>query len=146
MMSTKSIKSVRGLTKPLEGHYIIIEVDPNTGEPLLSKNNAKKFVNHCGVLVRDRVPISVREWKQKKDDPLISFVSKRENDLVWDSVTAHFTLPAGVDLRNLVKSWVLKKMTTQFQTWKKKLYTEFVKKNLTLDLSENSPYKKLRDD
>ena len=39
----------------MEGHYIItevdaIEVDANTGE-----NNAKKFVNHCGVLLRDRV-------------------------------------------------------------------------------------------
>ena len=101
MMSTKS---VRGLTKPLKGHYIIIEVDPNIGELLQPKNNAKKFINHCGVLVRDRVPISVREWKKRKDDPLISFVSEREKDILWDSVTAHFTLPAGVDLRNIVKS------------------------------------------
>ena len=37
-------------------------------------------------------------------------------------------------------------MATQFHSWKKKLYTEFVKKNLTPDFSENSPYKKLRDD
>jgi hypothetical protein len=35
-------------------------------------------------------------------------------------------------------------MATQFQTWKKKLYNEFVKKNLT-PFAENSPYKKLRD-
>ena len=58
------MKSVRRTTKPLKGHYIITEVDPNTGEPLLPKNNAKKFINHYGVLVRDRVPISVREWKR----------------------------------------------------------------------------------
>jgi hypothetical protein len=44
-----------------------------------------------------------------------------------------------------VKSWDLKKMATQFQTWKKKLYNEFVKKNLTSSFVENSPYKKLRD-
>ena len=37
-------------------------------------------------------------------------------------------------------------MATQFQTWKKKLYNEFVKKNLTPDFNQNSPYKKLRDD
>ena len=37
-------------------------------------------------------------------------------------------------------------MATQFQTWKKKLYNEFVKKNLTPDFSQNIPYKKLRDD
>jgi hypothetical protein len=45
----------------LEGHYNITEVDLNTGEPLLPTTNAKKFINHCGVLVRDRVPISIRE-------------------------------------------------------------------------------------
>jgi hypothetical protein len=45
--------SVRGLTKLLEGHYNIIEVDPTTGEPLLPAANAKKLVNHYGVLVRD---------------------------------------------------------------------------------------------
>jgi len=112
----KSCKSVQGLTKPLEGHYIITEVDPNTGELLLLKNNAKKFVNHCGVLVWDRVPISVREWKKRKDDPLITFVFEREKDILWDSVTAHFNLPAGVDLRNLVKSWALEKMATQFHS------------------------------
>ena len=98
MASVKSSKSVRGLTKPLKGHYIIIEVDPNIGELLQPKNNAKKFINHCGVLVRDRVPISVREWK-KKDHPLISFVSERDKDLLRDSVTAHFHLPGGEDFK-----------------------------------------------
>jgi len=112
-MLTKSSISVRGPTKPLEGHYIITEVDPNTDELLLPKNNAKKFINHYGFLVRDRVPISVREWKKKKDDPLISFVSEREKDLLWDSVVAHFNL-LGEDLIKLLKSWALKKMATQF--------------------------------
>jgi hypothetical protein len=68
-------RNVRGLTKPLEGHYNIIEVDPNTGEPLEPKANAKKFVNQCGVEVRDRVPINIREWKERKDDRRIPFVS-----------------------------------------------------------------------
>jgi hypothetical protein len=66
----------------LESHYNITEVDPNTGEPLLPTANAKKFLNHCGVLVRDRVPISIREWKQRKDDPQIPFVSNLEKDLL----------------------------------------------------------------
>jgi hypothetical protein len=61
-----STKSVRGPTKPLEGHYIITEVDRNTGEPLLPKDNAKMFVNHCEVLVRDRILISVRDGKRGK--------------------------------------------------------------------------------
>jgi hypothetical protein len=56
-------------------HYPITEVDPNTGKPLLPTKNAKKFVNHYGVLVRDKLSISVRERKKKKDAPRISFVS-----------------------------------------------------------------------
>ena len=102
----KSSKSVRGLTKPLEGWYRIDEVDLNTGEPLLPTKNAKTFVNHYGLLVRDKLPNSAHEWKMKKDDPRISFVSERDKDLLWDLVTAH--------LKKLVKSWALKKMATQF--------------------------------
>ena len=37
-------------------------------------------------------------------------------------------------------------MATQFQIWNKKLYNEFIKKNLILDFSQNSLCKKLRDD
>jgi hypothetical protein len=95
---------------PLHNH----RSDRNTGEPLLPKTIQNKFVNYHGVLVRDRVPISVRVWKRRKDAPLINFVSDRDKDILWDSVTAHFTLLAGEDLRNPVKSWALKKMSTQF--------------------------------
>ena len=97
----------------MDGQNIIIEVDSNTGEPLLLAKNAKKFTNHCGFLVRDKLPISTHEWKMKKDDPRISFVSEREkDDFLWDLVTAHFQLPGGEDLKKLVKSWALKKMAT----------------------------------
>jgi hypothetical protein len=82
--------------------------------------------------------ISAHEWKMKKESPQISFVSERDKDVIWDSITAHFHLPGGEDIKKLVKSWALKKMVTQFQTRKKKLYNEFVKKNLTLDFSDNS--------
>jgi len=45
--------------------------------------------------------ISAHEWKQKKDDRNISFVSERDKDLLWALVTAHFNLLAGEDLRKL---------------------------------------------
>jgi hypothetical protein len=64
----------------------------------------------------ERVPVSIREWKQKKDDPRIPFVSDVENDLLWQPVIEHINLPAGDDLRELVKSWALKKMDKQFHT------------------------------
>jgi hypothetical protein len=49
------------MTKPLEGHFPITEVDPNTIEPLQLAKNAKKFVNHYGALVRDRLSINIHE-------------------------------------------------------------------------------------
>ena len=66
----------------MEGQYIITEVDTNTGEPLLPTKNAKKLINHCGFLVRNKLPISPREWKMKNDDPWISFVSEVDKDLL----------------------------------------------------------------
>ena len=50
-----------------------------------------KFVHHCGYLVRDRLPISTREWK-KTNAPHISFVSDRDKALIWKDVLVHFTL------------------------------------------------------
>ena len=39
----------------------------DTGEP--GGPNKTKFVHHCGYLVRDRLPISTREWKKKTNAP-----------------------------------------------------------------------------
>jgi hypothetical protein len=36
------------------------------GEPKLPKKVADTFKKQCGVLVRDHVPISVREWNKCK--------------------------------------------------------------------------------
>jgi predicted O-methyltransferase YrrM len=87
----------------LEGHYNIIEVDPNTNDPLLPEANARKFVNQCGVVVRDRVPINIHEWKERKDAAMIPFVSNLEKRLLWDAIIEYFTLPEGADVE-LVKS------------------------------------------
>ena len=59
-----------------------MKVDTNTGEPLLPTKNAKKFVNHYGFLVRIKLLISAREWKMKKDDPWIIFVSEVDKDIL----------------------------------------------------------------
>ena len=42
---------------------------------------------------------------------------------------SHFTLPEGLTerQREKVKQFALKKVATQFQTWKKKLWTSYVK-------------------
>ena len=114
----------------------------DTGEPL--GPNAKKFVYQCGYLVRDRLPISAREWKQKKDAPHISFVSDRDKNLLWNDLLSHFTLEtADDDLKELVKKWAMKKMATQFQNWKKRLYNDFIKKSDTPNFNI-AQYAKLR--
>jgi murein endopeptidase len=35
------------------------------------------------------------------------------------------------ELKELVRTWAIKKMATQFQTWKKTLSNTYIKKNLT---------------
>ena len=62
-------------------------IQANRGGP-----NKTKFVHHCGYLVRDRLPISTREWKNKTNAPHISFVSDRDKPLIWNDVLEHFTL------------------------------------------------------
>ena len=93
----------------------------DTGEP--GGPNKTKFMHHCGYLVRDRLPISTREWKKKTNAPHISFVSNRDKTLIWNDVLEHFTLQIdGYDdinddeLKELVQKWAMKKMATQFQT------------------------------
>ena len=48
--------------------------------------NKTKFMHHYGYLVRDRLPISTREWKKKTNAPHISFVFDRDKTLIWKYV------------------------------------------------------------
>ena len=80
-------------------------------------------MQHCGHLVRDRLPISAHEWKQKINEPHVSFVSDLDKNLIWDDILQHFTLQADDyddinddELKELVRKWAMKKMATQFQT------------------------------
>lgn len=88
--TTAKSKNIRGPKKSLEGRYIISEFNTETGEPL--GPHARKFVQHCGYLVRDRLPISAHEWKQKINEPHVSFVFDLDKNLIWDDILQHFTL------------------------------------------------------
>lgn len=67
-----SQKKQRGPTKVITGDVMfhITEV-AETGEPIGPKNIANNFVSQCGAVVRDRMPISVREWKGKATNPYV---------------------------------------------------------------------------
>ena len=126
-----SKKTKRGRTQVITGDvmYHITEVS-EVGMPIAPKKIATKFVINCGAIVRDNVPISYRDWKGKATNKYV--VPNTQKELLWNDALKHFTLSHDMDA-NLVKSWSLLKMATQFQNWKKKLSTNFIKKNLTPD-------------
>jgi hypothetical protein len=104
-----------------------------TGEPKLPKKAADIFKKQCGVLVRDHVPISVREWNKHKGADNSDYVTKRYKENLWNDLMAHFNLPecenedAARQLRVKVKQWTLKKMAELFRVWKKKLWKNYLK-------------------
>ena len=87
--TTAKSKTTRGPIKPLEGRYIISEFDPAIGKPL--GKHATKYKYHCGYLIRERIPITCREWKFKKSAPHISYVSDVDKRLIWDDIQLKFT-------------------------------------------------------
>ena len=94
-------------------HYTFEVIFP-TGEPKLPKQ--------CGVLVRDHVPISVREWNKRKGAADSDYVAERYKDDLWNDRMSHFNLPecenedAADKLRAKVKQWTLKKMAELFRS------------------------------
>ena len=61
--------SKRGPTKPLkEGQRIVIDRVSDSGETMEPLECRRKFINQCGVVVRDLVPITLEEWHKPKDD------------------------------------------------------------------------------
>jgi len=100
---------------------------PN-GEPTHPDANAKTFVRQCGVVVRDGVPITMQEWIQPNNPiPGVNYVDTRIKDALWRDLMEHFILPDSLSerQRNKVKEFALHKMADAFQTWKKRLWTEY---------------------
>ena len=98
------------------------------------------FVHQYGVIVRDTVPITTREWNKpgKKRDPAgASFVDDRARDAMWNSLMTHFTLPfletdeLTQQMTRKVKHFALKKMVELFKEWKKRLYHKYALKKKT---------------
>ena len=86
---------MRGQAKKLkEGiKYDIEAIKPN-GEPLAPKKIADKFIRQCGVLVKDQLPISLQEWRERAKPRLdLTFVDDRQKLLLWETLMEHFTLP-----------------------------------------------------
>ena len=64
-----------------DGARISIDKVSDDDEPLEPIESLRKFINQCGVLVRDLVPIILEEWHQPKDDNNgATYVDKRRKD------------------------------------------------------------------
>ena len=138
------------------GETYAIDFVSETGKPL---QHTSKFINQCGVVVRDNVPITVQEWKEPKKARLgFSFVNKRTKKDCWRKLMEHFILPpeynkvdefgnevpGGRPRRRLVKEFALQKMGEAFRNFKKNLTRDYVNKGKTPDF--NGQHEKLKDD
>jgi hypothetical protein len=130
-----------------------IDVVSADGKPLEPKQQATKFINQCGVIVRDMILITVQEWNEPKKARLgATFVNKRSKKDLWRKLMANFILPSeyskkdddgdeilsGHERRRRVKQYALKKMAEAFRGFKKMLYAK--KKTLVFE----GAYEKLR--
>ncbi|KAJ1289018.1 hypothetical protein BS78_02G134100 [Paspalum vaginatum] len=117
---------------------LVIEEVEEDGQPLSPAIAATKFVNYCGYLVRDHVPISFRTWRPTcVNDP--HAVPKAQKAMLWDIVKQKFNIPK--ELHEKVEDWTLKKMDTLFQSHKKKLYEAFTKHGKAPDFKALPKYK-----
>ena len=119
------------------------------GQPIESYRTKKAFVAQCGVLVRDKIPISIQQWyKPKNEDPGVSYVNEMQKKNLWTELKSNFTLSLEDDpekpvIEPLIKSFALRKMADLFRNWKKDL-NRYVEKNETPEFI--GKYEKIRDD
>jgi hypothetical protein len=104
--------------------------------------------NHIGALVRDHIPISFRYWKgseaagevQNEDEEAQEnaqqyVVPYTEKSMIWAEVQLHFSFLEGTDLAN-VRTWALQKGAIVFQSYKKRLNKDYIKRGLAPDFTK----------
>ena len=118
------------------------------GQPIEPIRTKDAFAAQCGVLVRDKIPISIHQWyKPKKEDPEVSYVNDMQKNDLWTELKSNFTLPPEDNPENpvkekLIKSFALKRMAELFRRWKKEL-NKFVENKETPEFKGR--YEKIRD-
>ena len=127
--------------------FEIIEIAPD-GEPIEPIRTKNVFSAQCGVLVRDKIPISIQQWfKPATEEPEVSYVNDMQKNDLWTELKSNFTLPQEDDpekpvKEQLIKSFALKRMAELFRRWKKEL-NKFVDKEETLEFI--GKYEKIKD-
>ena len=96
------------------------------GKPIEPIQTKEAFAAQCGVLVRDKIPISIQQWYKPKDDPDVSYVNDIQKEDLWTTLKANFTLSPGEDpekpiIEQSIKFHALKKISELFRRWKNEL-------------------------
>jgi hypothetical protein len=77
------------------------------GKPLLPTATANVFVSQCGIVVRDKIPITVQEWNKPAKEDVVNFVHNRSKEVLWESLMSHFIQPV-LETEALTKAMRLK--------------------------------------
>ena len=114
-----------------DGQRVIIDIVSADGEPLEPLECCRKYINQCGVSVRDLVPITFQEWNKPKDlTKALTYVDDHTKELLWERILTKVTLPPDVENNKRWKDkfmeWTFKKMAEQFRTFKKNLWSSYL--------------------
>ena len=70
-----------------------IEQVAQDGQPIAPIDVKQKCVKQCGVVVRDYIPITVREWNKPRAGG-VRYVGTLAKENLWKKVMVHFSLQA----------------------------------------------------
>nr|ABA97998.1 transposon protein, putative, CACTA, En/Spm sub-class [Oryza sativa Japonica Group] len=115
----KKRKGERSVNRRDEGFHVVTHVSPK-GEPLASKTAHAKFSSQCGIIVREKIPIRVKDWDH---------VSNRDKEVLWKELKKIFQSPDGLEAA--VRNCALQTMAKSWHGWKTTLNKKFVKTGRT---------------
>ena len=76
----KKRKGERSVNRKDEGFHVVTHVSPK-GEPLAPKTARAKFSSQCGIIVREKIPITVKDWDH---------VSNGDMEVLWKELKKIF--------------------------------------------------------
>lgn len=109
----------RSLRPELESVYDVTDIDPSTGVPNEPEGVRYMFSKVCGVIVKDRVSITVEGWKKLTDD---------EIDRLANEIMNYFRLHLPQKKIDHVRRAALALACKSWNGWKNKLVTEYINK------------------
>nr|ABA93848.1 transposon protein, putative, CACTA, En/Spm sub-class [Oryza sativa Japonica Group] len=115
----KKRKGERSVNRKDEGFHVVTYVSPK-GEPLAPKLARVKFSSQCGIIVREKIPITVKDCDH---------VSNGDKEVLWKELKKIFQFPDGSEAA--VRNCALQTMAKSWRGWKTTLNSKFVKTGRT---------------